>query len=178
MGRFRHLNTHKSMRPDGMCLPSSKGLGWCHCGATLNFIQNIMLTGESSWRLEEGRYQPYLQEGEERGSEELQGSLQFLGKWCSNRSWRPFPGISRTRLSMEMVRMDLLKGSNAGPTLQPLWQDYSLHRWQWMKGCLDFRKSFNFDSHNILIDKWIKYRLDKEKSGGSKADWAATPRGL
>lgn len=117
------------------------------------------MTRESFWRLEESKYLPYIQEGEERGSEELQGSPQFLGKWCINWSWRPFPGVSRTRRSLEVgwiyyrdVMLD-----------QPdslLWWDHLLHKWRWIKGCLDFKKPFEADSHNILIHELIKHRLD------------------
>lgn len=63
-----------------MCLQVPKDLTGVIVGPLSIFFQNIMVTGESSWRLEESGYQPYLQEGEERGSEELQGSHQFLGK--------------------------------------------------------------------------------------------------
>lgn len=51
-----------------------------------NFLQDIMMTGESSCRLEESRQQPYLQEGEER---DRQQHTAHLNPWESDAATHP-----------------------------------------------------------------------------------------
>lgn len=51
---------------------STEGAAWCHCKATLSYLWKVVVTGQGSCRLKESICHPHLQDGQERGSRELE----------------------------------------------------------------------------------------------------------
>ena len=140
---------------------SAEGAGPCPCKATLNYPWKVMVMGGC---LEERKCRSYLQEGQEEGSRELQASLPHLHPWGSEgtntlenssrlakdkvtrSSWRGF--MKKSCLT------NLITACDEMPGLVDEMRAVDI-------SCLGFNKAFHAVSHNIFIDKLMKYGLDK-----------------